>query len=126
MINKDTIDSNCVIQWFSEKLGVDFNFKDDKELLEKATKVDFEPSAEEVGFLIESCEFCQTDEMIQYWKSLNPNIYDVRHLIRHCEFCQNEEMIEYYKSLNPTAIDISRLIIYCKFCQCYIITSAGR
>ena len=41
----------------------------------------------DVSWLIKNCKFCQTDEMLKYYKSLNPDYNDVSWLIKNCEFC---------------------------------------
>ena len=49
--------------------------------------------------LIKKCEFCQTKEMVDFYKSLNPKYYNVSWLIFNCKFCQTQEMYEYLETL---------------------------
>jgi len=37
--------------------------------------------------------------MLNYYKSLNPDYKDVLRLIKYCEYCQTDEMYKYLKSL---------------------------
>lgn len=71
----------------------------------------------DVSWLIENCEFAQTEEMVGYYKSLNPDYDDVRRLIIRCEFAQTHDMLEYYKSLEPSYKDVSWLIKDCEYAQ---------
>ena len=73
--------------------------------------------SEDVNWLIINCEFAQTNEILEYYKSLNPSFDDVRWLIAQCKFAQTNEMLEYYKSLNPPYSDVSWLINFCKYAQ---------
>ena len=57
------------------------------------------PSTREVGELIIKCKYAQTPEMLEYFKSLNPDIKDVIHFITECKYAQTPEMTDYYKSL---------------------------
>ena len=55
--------------------------------------------SEDVNWLIINCEFAQTNEILEYYKSLKPSFDDVRLLIAHCEFAQTNEMLKYLESL---------------------------
>ena len=68
-----------------------------------------------VSWLISNCKLAQTPEMLQYYKSLNPDYGNVRLLISYCKLAQTHEMLEYYKSLNPDYKDVRWLITNCKF-----------
>ena len=70
-----------------------------------------------ISWLIESCSFAQTQEMLQYYKSLEPDYEDVKLLIRNCSFAQTQEMLQYYKSLEPSYKNVSWLIESCKFAK---------
>ncbi len=37
--------------------------------------------------------------MLDYYKSLNPDYNNVSMLIKNCKFCQTDEMLDYLKSL---------------------------
>jgi hypothetical protein len=50
-------------------------------------------------WLITYCSKAQTQDMLDYYKSLNPNYYDVGDLIRYCKFAQTNEMQECLNSL---------------------------
>ncbi len=71
----------------------------------------------DVSWLIKNCKFCQTKEMVDFYKSLKPAYDNVSWLIKKCEFCQTKEMVDFYKSLNPKYYNVSWLIFNCKFCQ---------
>ena len=73
--------------------------------------------SEDVSWLIEHCKLAQTNEMLDYYKSLKPSYKDVSWFIANCNFAQNYEMLEYYKSLKPSFNDISWFIKNCKFAQ---------
>ena len=55
--------------------------------------------SEDVVWFIKNCKLAQTNEMLEYYKSLNPSFDDVVWLITHCNFAQNYEMLEYLESL---------------------------
>ena len=46
-------------------------------------------SASWISWLIEHCTFAQTTDMLQFYKSLEPNYYDVRWLIASCTFVKD-------------------------------------
>ena len=73
--------------------------------------------SEDVVWLIINCEFAQTNEILEYYKSLKPSFDDVRWLIAHCKLAQTNEMLEYYKSLKPSFDDVRLLIAHCKLAQ---------
>ena len=56
--------------------------------------------SKDVVWLIAHCEFAQTNEMLEYYKSLNPSFNDVSWLIKNFKFAQTPEMIKYLESLN--------------------------
>ena len=56
--------------------------------------------SDDVRLFIAHCKFAQTNEMIEYYKSLNPPYSDVSWLINFCKYAQTKEMLEYCKSLN--------------------------
>ena len=66
--------------------------------------------SEDAVWLIVYCKLAQTNEMLEYYKSLKPPFNDVRWLIAKCELAQTNEMLEYYKSLNPSFDDVRLLI----------------
>ena len=72
-----------------------------------------------IQWLICNCNFAQTNEMLEYYKSLNPSDNDVCVLIYNCHFAQTDEMMEYYKSLNPSDNDVSWLLDSCRFAEEY-------
>jgi len=101
------------LKWFKENIGEgEYTIKQCMKLAKNNP-----PSYDDVSFLIRYCTFCQTQEMVEYYKSLTPSYADVRFLIRDCTFCQTQEMVEYYKSLTPSYADVSWLIRDCAFCQ---------
>ena len=55
--------------------------------------------SEDIVWLIAHCEFAQTNEMLEYYKSLNPSFNDVSWFIKNCKFAQTNEMLEYLGSL---------------------------
>jgi hypothetical protein len=69
-----------------------------------------------IRWLIVSCKYCQTPEVVEYFKSLNPHFSRVSPLIVFCKYCQTPEMLEYYKSLKPDYEDVSWLIRQCEYC----------
>ena len=69
--------------------------------------------SEDVNWLITNCKFAQTNEMLEYYKSLNPSFEDVRLLIEIFKFAQTNEMLEYYKSLKPSFYDARWFIKNC-------------
>jgi hypothetical protein len=71
----------------------------------------------DVNWLIRYCKTAQTPEMLEYYKSLNPDYENVSWLIRDCEFAQTPEMLEYYRSLKPDDINVNWLIKYCEFAR---------
>ena len=74
-------------------------------------------STREVGELIVKCKYAQTPEMLEYFKSLKPDVGEVSDLIAKCEYAQTSEMVEYFKSLNPDIKDIIHFITECKYAQ---------
>jgi len=60
----------------------------------------------DVFWLIKNCKLCNTLELIDYAKSLNPGYSKVSFLISSNEVCQTPEMVKYYFSLNPNKWDI--------------------
>lgn len=55
--------------------------------------------SDDVRLFIAHCKFAQTNEMLEYYKWLNPSFDDVVWLITHCNFAQNYEMLDYLESL---------------------------
>jgi hypothetical protein len=53
----------------------------------------------DLRWLITYCPKAQTQEMLEYFKSLKPRYYDVIELIKNCKFAQTQEMLEYFNSL---------------------------
>jgi len=66
--------------------------------------------SEDVNWLIINCEFAQTNEILEYYKSLKPSFNDVNWFIKKCKFVQTPEILEYFKSLNPTTTQVRWLI----------------
>ena len=75
--------------------------------------------SEDVVWFIKNCKLAQTNEMLEYYKSLNPSFNDVSWFIKNCKLAQTNEMLEYYKSLNPSFDDVVWLITHCNFAQNY-------
>jgi hypothetical protein len=97
--------------------GIDFFEETFGEQATNEQIINSETPYEYVIWLIAYCEYCQTPEMIEHCKSLNPNYSNVSWLIEYCTYCQTPEMVEYYKSLKPSYGDVSCLITNCKYCQ---------
>jgi len=70
-----------------------------------------------IHWLMSNCNFAQTNEMLEHYKSLKPRYTGVRLLICYCSFARTNEMLEYYKSLKPSYDNVSVLIKYCDFAQ---------
>jgi hypothetical protein len=68
-------------------------------------------------WLMCNCKKARTNEILEYFKSLNPHYSDVAALIESCEFAQTNEMLEYFKSLKPSYNDVKWLIENCKFAK---------
>jgi hypothetical protein len=73
--------------------------------------------SEDVRWLIKNCKLAQTNEMLEYYKSLNPSFDDVSWVIKNCKFAQTPEILEYYKSLKPSFNDVRLLIESCELAQ---------
>ena len=86
-----------VIKWFYSEYTI-------VELIEFTKKNNTTIFFDEFNWLISNCKICQTEEMLNFYKSLNPYPWDVRWIIIHCKFCQTLEMVKFYKSLNPYMI----------------------
>jgi hypothetical protein len=69
----------------------------------------------DLKWLITYCPKAQTQEMLNYFISLNPDYDDVSELIRDCEFAQTNEMLECFISLNPSCDEVRWLIRNCEF-----------
>lgn len=88
-----------------------------KQALKKIKKDKIVVDCKDVRWLIKNCKFCQTEEMLKFYKFLKPVHWDVNWLIISCKFCQTDKMLKYYLSLKPDYRDVSWLIRDCKFCQ---------
>ena len=52
----------------------------------------------DVSWLIAKCEKYQTLEMMDYYKSLNPDHNDILWLVVNCKYCQRKEILKKLKS----------------------------
>jgi len=78
------------IEEFEERFGErEWSIED---IIKKNKEDGFVPSEGDVSWLIINCNYCQTPEMIKYFKSLNPDVDDVSWLIASCEYCQTPEI----------------------------------
>lgn len=84
--------------WFKKHFGIkEYTIE---ELLDLIKEKNIIPDYVYVRWIIVLCEFAQTQQMMEYYTSLNPDYRDVRWFIVNCKFARTQTMIDYYLSLN--------------------------